>query len=195
MTNDSGGEGGTIFTMDTNGNLQSSYTLTTNNGLRPLGALAVGSNGNLYGCTSLGGAGGFGSVFVFTAGGISSNLYSFTGGADGGYPRAGLVQGSDGEFYGTTTQGGNLALNAGQGFGTIFKITTNGVLTALYNFDITNGAWAEVSVLGGLVVQPEGGLILARDGNFYGMATTGGRLAMGMMARMNFRRFTGRFIN
>jgi uncharacterized repeat protein (TIGR03803 family) len=113
-------------------------------------------------------------VFVFTAGGNFSNLYSFTGGTDGGFPRAGLAQGNDGEFYGTTTQGGNLALNAGQGFGTIFKITTNGVLTSLYSFDITNGAWAEVSVLGGLVVQPEGGLMLARDGNFYGMATTGG---------------------
>ncbi|HEX3717028.1 MAG TPA: choice-of-anchor tandem repeat GloVer-containing protein [Verrucomicrobiae bacterium] len=174
ITNDAGGEGGTIFKMDTNGNLQWSYGLTAANGLRPLGGLTEGTNGYFYGATSVSGANGLGTVYVISASGSFTNLYSFTGGADGGYPRAGLVQGTNGQFYGTTTQGGNLSLNGGAGYGTIFEITTNGVLKALYAFDITNGSWPEIGVLGGLVVQPEGGLMLARDGNFYGMAASGG---------------------
>jgi uncharacterized repeat protein (TIGR03803 family) len=174
ITNDAGGEGGTIFKMDTNGNLQWSYGLTVANGLRPLGGVTEATNGYFYGTTSVSGANGLGTVYVISAGGSFTNLYSFTGGADGAYPRAGLVQGTNGQFYGTTTQGGNLSLNGGAGYGTIFEITTNGVLKALYAFDITNGSWPEIGVLGGLVVQPEGGLILARDGNFYGMAASGG---------------------
>lgn len=174
VTNGAGDGGGTIFKMDTNGNVQWAYGLTTNNGLRPVGGLTQGTDGNFYGATSVSGANGLGTVFVINSKGTFTNLYSFTGGADGAYPRAGVVEGSDGQFYGTSTEGGNLSLNNGLGYGTIFKITPKGTLTPLYAFDITNGAWPQVGILGGLIIQPEGGLTLGRDGNFYGMATSGG---------------------
>jgi uncharacterized repeat protein (TIGR03803 family) len=174
VTNTAGAQGGDIFKMDTNGNIQWSYALAANNGLRPLGALTQGTDGNFYGTTSVSSSNNFGSVFVISPAGNFTNLYAFAGAADGAYPRAGLVQGADGQFYGTTTQGGNLALNGGLGYGTVFKITSAGALTPLFAFDVTNGDWPQVSILGGLIVQPEGGLILARDGNFYGMAASGG---------------------
>ena len=59
---------------------------------------------------------------------VLTNLYSFTGGNDGGWPVTGLVQGSDGNFYGTTYEGGT------HGCGTVFKISANGALTTLYSF-------------------------------------------------------------
>ena len=69
---------------------------------------------------------------------------------------AGLVLGGDGNFYGTTAAGGS------SGYGTVFKVTTNGVLTSLVSFNDANGAY------------PSAGLVFGRDGNFYG-TTTGRR--------------------
>ena len=65
---------------------------------------------------------------------------------------AGLVQGTDGNFYGTTSRGGT------NGFGTVFQITTNGMLTTLWQFATNN-------YTDGLV--PYSGLVLENDGNFY----------------------------
>ena len=81
-------------------------------------------------------------------------------GANGYNPSAGLVQGTDGNFYGTTAYGGNLSLNAGSGFGTVFKMTPAGALTTLVSFNGSNGSY------------PCAGLAQGSDGNFYG--TTGG---------------------
>ena len=72
-----------------------------------LAGLVQGSDGNFYGTTAHGGTnGGVGTVFKISATGALTTLYSFTGGKDGGRPQAGLVQGSDGNFYGTTADGG-----------------------------------------------------------------------------------------
>ena len=60
---------------------------------------------------------------MVTTSGILTSLYSFTGGNDGANPYAGLVQGNDGNFYGTTVNGGS------GGSGTVFVVTTNGMLT------------------------------------------------------------------
>lgn len=70
--------------------------------------LILGKDGNFYGVTQFGGASGYGSIFEVTSGGTITNLYSFgTGGIDGGlFPTAGLTQGTDGYFYGTTNDGG-----------------------------------------------------------------------------------------
>ena len=68
-----------------------------------------------------------GTVFQISTNGALTTLYSF-GGDDGSQPYAGLVQGSDGNFYGTTSDGGT------NGYGTVFKISTNGALTTLYSF-------------------------------------------------------------
>src|ERR1700722_14670772 len=94
-----------------------------------------------------------------------STLYSFTGGGDGAYPSA-LIQGSDGNFYGTTTFGGNAVISGschqGIGCGTIFRSTPSGGLTVLYIFTGGNdGAYPGPLVQGG-------------DGNFYGAAVFGG---------------------
>ena len=67
-------------------------------------------------------------MFRISTGGALSNLYSFTGGNDGGNPYCKLVQGSDGYFYGTTPSGG------AHTNGTVFRISTGGALTNLYSF-------------------------------------------------------------
>lgn len=122
--------------------------------------LIQGSNGNLYGTTSAGGAYGAGAIFEVTPdGGTLIGFYSFDPShGDGGRPYAGLVQGNDGDFYGTTNEGGSL------GFGTVFKITQAGVLTTLHNFcsqpNCADGSY------------PYNSLVQSPDGNLYG--TTSG---------------------
>ena len=92
-------------------------------GANPYGALVQGSDGNLYGTTSGGGAytnqygQGYGAVFQISTNGAFTSLYSFRGGEDGFNPQAGLVQGSDGAFYGTTYGGGPGVA------GTVFRLT------------------------------------------------------------------------
>jgi uncharacterized repeat protein (TIGR03803 family) len=104
-------------------------------------------------------------VFGVHAGAVLSTLYSFTGANDGSGPNA-LVQGSDGNFYGTTALGGNMNLNLGLGDGTVFKISPEGALTTLYAFSGADGA------------NPAAGLVQGSDGNFYGTTYSGGTNAL-----------------
>lgn len=126
-------------------------------GQSPVAPLIQGTDGNFYGTSSQGGAANAGTVFQLTPAGTFTPLYAFTGGADGGYPYAGLMQGTDGNFYGTTSQGG------AAGAGTVFQLTPAGTLTVLYAF--TGGAD------GG---YPYAGLVQGIDGNFYGTTSQGG---------------------
>ena len=71
-----------------------------------------------------------GTLFKIGTNGALTSLYSFTGGNDGGAPEAGLVQGSDGSFYGTTFEGGQ------KGVGTIFRLTIEPEFQAV---TLTNG--------------------------------------------------------
>ena len=83
--------------------------------------LVRGSDGYFYGTTANGGTNGsYGTVFKISIDGVLTSLYSFTDGADGANPQAGLVRGSDSYFYSTTDDGG------AYGGGTVFKIGTNG---------------------------------------------------------------------
>lgn len=162
----SGGDG-TVFKMTTNGVLVWAVSLNGTDGRKPVCGLTQHTNGIFYGTTQFGGAnsvsgGGAGTVFAITTNGALTSLYSFTGGPDGAYPLGGLVMGPDGGLYGTTSAGGNTALNAGLGFGAFFDITTNGTLIPLAAFDGTNG------------VSPRGALALGSDDNFYGAAAQGG---------------------
>src|SRR5271168_3029171 len=132
-----------------------------------LAGLIQATDGNFYGTAYEGGANcapdGCGTIFKITSGGALTTLYNFcsqSGCSDGYYPEAGLIQASNGDFYGTTTFGG-----AG-GVGTVFKITPGGTLTTLHSFcsqsNCTDGEY------------PEAGLIQATNGNFYGTTYAGG---------------------
>ena len=96
------------------------------NGANPPAAVIQGTDGNFYGTTTLGGATDWGTVFKISPSGTLTLLYSFCSlpnCADGAEPWAGLVQATDGNFYGTTRYNGT------NGGGTIFKITPSGTLT------------------------------------------------------------------
>jgi uncharacterized repeat protein (TIGR03803 family) len=156
-----GGSGGlgTVFKVTTNGTLTTLDSFSGTNGAYPAAALALGNDGNFYGTTedsyALGGGYGSGTVFKVTTNGTLTKLVSFSG-TNGAYPAAALTLGNDGNFYGTTYQGG-----AGNGlFGTVFKVRTNGTLTTLYSF--TGGDDGS---------NPYAGLTLGNDGNFYGTTT------------------------
>jgi uncharacterized repeat protein (TIGR03803 family) len=152
---------GTVFSITPGGTLTTLINFDNTEGEAPEGGLIQGTNGELYGTTTYGGVGsGGGTVFSVTISTTLAALSSFDL-ADGGLPYAGLVQGTDGNFYGTAYVGGN---NYG---GTIFKITPTGVLTRLHSFcalptNCTDG------------IGPIGGLVQDTDGKFYGTTVLGG---------------------
>jgi uncharacterized repeat protein (TIGR03803 family) len=127
------------------------------------------SDGDFYGTTATGGANGNGTVYKITAAGIETVLYSFGASpSDGAYPGGSLIQASDGNFYGMTPSGGANTCPAGSPIpnscGTAFTITPAGVETILYSF----GASASDGS------NPQGNLVQASDGNFYGVTEGGG---------------------
>ena len=158
---------GTVFRIASNGTLTTLYSFCSKSqcvdGSLPDAGLALGSDGNFYGTTRWGGTNNQGTIFKITPSGSLTMLYSFcplSECADGANPHAGLTQGSDGNFYGTTTAGG-LTNN-----GVMFQITPDGALTRLYSFcSLTNCADGS---------SPEGGVIQSSDGDFYGTTSAGG---------------------
>ena len=163
---------GTIFRLSPDGTFTNLYKFSGgNDGGFPYANLVQGNDGNFYGATFNGGAHSGGSLFRITPGGTFTNLYSFTGGSDGAFPYSALVQGSDGNFYGTTYSYGNY------GFGTIFQMTTNGNVTPLLSFTGTSGSY--------LGANPQGALIQGSDGNFYGVTYSGGTYNDGTVFRLS----------
>src|SRR5882762_4797350 len=149
---------GTVFTITPSGTLTTLYRFSGgSDGARPLATLVQGPDTNFYGTTLAGGTNHQGVVFKITPAGTLTTLWQFNGITDGNQPVAGLVQGTNGNFYGTTFGGG-----AG-GFGTVFTITPTGTVTTLHNF--TGGAD------GG---EPVGGLVLGSNNRFYGTTFVGG---------------------
>jgi uncharacterized repeat protein (TIGR03803 family) len=140
-------------------------------GRDPNAALIKATDGDFYGTTQYGGTSGncldvgCGTVFKISRHGTLTTLHSFSG-ADGLYPSAALVQASDGNFYGTTADGGPYDNCFGITCGTVFKITPAGTLTTLHNFCRHSGCPDGF--------QPLAGLVQARDGNFYGTTAGGG---------------------
>lgn len=177
-----GGPNGTVFKITTGGALTALRRLCESNCSTPdapVAGVILGTDGNFYGTTAAGGfinskqcGGDCGTVFKITSGGTLTTLYEFCSTTrsiqcpDGETPTAPLVQGADGNFYGTTLGGGKSTNCATQflppGCGTVFKITPQGVLTTLHSFCVQTNC-------------PDGaapnGLVQGRDGNFYG--TTG----------------------
>jgi uncharacterized repeat protein (TIGR03803 family) len=166
---------GTFFEITPEGKLTTRYTFCStghcSDGSGPYGALVQGTDGNFYGTTSSGGKYEVGisqgTVFKMTPTGALTTLYSFCAVTnsqgyctDGSAPYSALLQASDGNFYGTTAEGGDYNL------GTVFEITPAGTLTTLHSFDGNDGA------------EPYSALV-EFDGNFYGMTYLGGTGGMG----------------
>ena len=147
---------GTVFKIATNGALTTLVSFNYQNGANPAAGLAQGPDGNLYGTTEYGGTDEAGTVFKITTNGVLTSVVSFQYFLNGGYPFAGLLSGSDGNWYGTTSGGGT------NYDGTVFKLTPNGVLTTLVAFNGTNGA------------DPVAGLIQGANGTLYGTTAGGG---------------------
>jgi len=161
---------GTVFKITPNGMLTTLYSFCSQSGCSDgggPGALVQGTDGNFYGITNGGGATDYGTVFKITPGGMLTTLYSFcsqSGCPDGSGAYSALVQGTDGNFYGTTYFGP--AGNSCDTCGTLFRITPSGTLTTLHRFDYTDGADVYY------------GLVQDTNGNFYG-TTLGGGTASG----------------
>jgi uncharacterized repeat protein (TIGR03803 family) len=167
---------GTVYKITASGTLTTLYNFCSltdcADGYAP-SPLVLATDGSFYGVTTgggpnancaFGGGIGCGTFFRITPSGALTTLYSFcseTECADGYGPFAGLVQGTDGNFYGTTFKGGSYdeACYFFSGCGTIFKITPTGKLTTLHTFDGADGG------------SPFGSMMQASDGNFYGPAT------------------------
>jgi uncharacterized repeat protein (TIGR03803 family) len=115
-------------------------------GYNPVGSMIVGTDGALYGTLQNGGTYAGGSVFRITTDGLMTVLRALSSATDGAYPKGGLVQGSDGAFYGTTSVGG---VNK---FGTVFRVTAAKAFSVLRAFNLaTDGG----SPQGGLVIAPK----------------------------------------
>jgi uncharacterized repeat protein (TIGR03803 family) len=160
---------GTVFKLDTTGKETVLHRFRGADGATPIAGLIRDSAGNFYGTTLLGGGTGCvrpgcGTVFILDTTGKETVLYSFTGtGGDGAFPHAGLIRAAAGNFYGTTSGGGDLTCNAPFGCGVVFKLDTTGKETVLYSFTGSpDGA------------SPDAGLIRDSAGNFYSTTSGGG---------------------
>ncbi len=183
----SGGTGyGTIYRLTLAGKVSILHSFAGGiDGDAPEYSPVEGPDGNFYGVTADGGAygnggiqySGYGSIYRMTPAGTLTTIYSFMGGADGISPECQLTIGSDGSLYGTTQYGGVF------GAGTVFKVTTSGTLTTLHAFGLygtsNNGVFTD-----GDGENPVQGLILASDGNFYGITTRGGANGNGTIYRI-----------
>jgi uncharacterized repeat protein (TIGR03803 family) len=216
-TTSQGGHGqGNLFNITNTGELTKLYEFSGFDGGVPRGWLIQATDGNFYGTTEAGGApadrncsnAGCGTVFKVTPEGALTTLHSFDG-TDGGFPLTGLLQASNGNFYGTTDRG----------YGSVFELTPQGTLTTVYRFQgftapngliqTTGGDIYGTTYLGGASFcgmiysissagdvnrlysfseqdgcNPDGALIQATDGNFYGTTLIGGSIGSGTVFRL-----------
>ena len=167
--------GGSVFKMTSAGvvTILHSFGSTVNDGQDPYAPLVLGSDGSFYGTTVNGGSTGSGTAFKMTSAGVVTILHSFRDGSvagDGAVPQFGLIQGSDGSFYGITNQGGSA------GYGTVFKMTPAGVVTVLHSFgdgSTTNDGQ-----------YPTASLVQGSNGVFYGTTQYGGSAGAGAVFEM-----------
>jgi uncharacterized repeat protein (TIGR03803 family) len=160
---------GTIYRVDGLGNYTRLHSFdVAGGGYQPYGALVLASDGNFYGTTNNGGAFGVGDVFRMDHQGNHTVIHSFENSTLSGYsPLAGLVEGSDGLLYGTTTNGGQF------NSGTIFRINTTGSFELVHSFNGSDG-----------YLPYEDPLIQASNGNLYGVSRSGGGTTVGTLFKI-----------
>jgi len=134
---------GSVFKMTPAGKVKIVYSFDVTHGSTPIGPVVQGSDGNYYGTTMSGGTSEGGVVFKLTPGGVLKVLHNFVQntGSDGASPLAGPVFATDGNIYGVTPAGGNV----GPRYGVIFKTTSTGTYSVLYDFDKSHGASANAT--------------------------------------------------
>jgi uncharacterized repeat protein (TIGR03803 family) len=154
------------------------FALNGKDGKLPLAGLILDVAGNLYGTTYIGGAYGYGVVFRLSPNGdgswAESVVHSFTAGADGGFPWAGLVFDQAGNLYGTTGGGGNSSCSFDHGCGVVFELAPNadGSWTESVLYTFTGGSDGE---------YPRVGLIFDQAGNLYSTTADGGAYGYGVV--------------
>ena len=163
---------GVVYKLDSTGHETVLFTFTGTysggDGNTPVAGVIRDSAGNLYGTTQHGGTAGQGVVYKLDTTGHETVLYSFTGGADGGCPRAGVIRDSAGNLYGTTECGGTAS------GGVVYKVDSTGHETVLYNF-----TWGAD---GG---EPYAGVIRDSAGNLYGTTQSGGAAKEGVVYKLD----------
>jgi uncharacterized repeat protein (TIGR03803 family) len=164
-----GGDGyaGTVFKMSPEGAVSVLHHFCSeagcSDGSAPSVDLLLGTDGNFYGTTEWGGTyncgvDSCGTIFKITPSGVLTTLYSFCPQfecPDGGHPQGGLVQGPDGNFYGTTFEG-NRDRYGNSADGAFYRLGKNGDFTVLHMFTGKDSSF------------PSGRIIRGTDGNFYG---------------------------
>ena len=156
----------------------SSHLQTNNDGANPSAGLVLARDGALYGTTQSGGSGATGTIFRISTSGTLTTLYSFTAldasfhNADGASPWGKLVEAPDGSLIGTTRGGGD-------GGGVVFRVTAAGAFNVLYKFAAPDANLANASG-----AAPTAGLLIATDGNYYGVTTTGGTGGRGVVFKL-----------
>jgi uncharacterized repeat protein (TIGR03803 family) len=165
---------GAVYKITPSGKLTTLYSFDGVHGKNPVAPLVQGRDGNFYGTAENGGSGteciyGCGTLYKITPSGKLKVIHNFHR-AFGGQPLSPLVQGSDGNFYGTTSRGGT----KNKDNGVIFKVTADGKFTVLHNVNgTTDGA------------GPVPGLVQATDGNFYGTTGGGGTRQFGTIFKIS----------
>jgi len=156
---------GSVYSITTGGRIKVLHTFDGGpEGWYPLGEVVEGPDGAWYGTTDAGGASGAGTVFRLDRRGNLSVLHTFTpeDGVDGNAPSTRLLLASDGNFYGTTWNGGT------NDAGTVFRISPTGQYAVMHAF----GGAGEGS-------NPNAPLIQAGDGRLYGTTSWESRFGAG----------------
>jgi uncharacterized repeat protein (TIGR03803 family) len=165
---------GVVYMQDTKHQETVLYSFTGGaDGGYPHAGVIRDSAGNLYGTTYKGGTAGYGVVYELSAIGQEVVLYSFTGGADGGNPEAGVMSDSAGNLYGTTVFGGTINATCPSGCGVVYKLDAAGQETVLHSFGGADGC------------EPTAGVIRDSPGNLCGTTLGGGTSRAGVVFKVN----------
>src|ERR1700674_5600937 len=162
------------------------------------GGLIPGKDGNFYGVSRQGGTAEGGTIFKVTPSGALTTLHNFVKGSDDGwYPEGGLIQASDGSFYGTTSSGGTHGerilqmTSKGRRYapeekfgtrngGTIFRMTPAGEVTTVHR--LSERVWNATDEREGS--HPNAPLVEGNDRNFYGTTSKGGQHGWGTVFKV-----------